>query len=650
MRIYSKSESMPVLADYIRQKLTPEAILEAKRRGYVELEFDPILEDAIGDDYEESIKEIDAELKQLSGGADIDINFLGFDRLFKKLSQLSQSDNGKIVKIRGYVNSGGEIEPMFDEAVFVCRKCNLPTHVPQIDPFKLIPPLECEQPVGRGKCRNIKFDLNTNLSRFRDSRRISVQEMPEDVSGQIPIWKKVIVLKKSLLHKVKVGDLVNVIGVVRVRTKIGEESRFTKFYIEANNIIVKRKELIVAELSKEEIEKIIALSKEPNVYEKLCFNIAYSLNGLELEKEVMLLALVGGVDKNLGDITRRSSIHILLVGDPSVGKSQLLTAVATLAPSGIYSSGTGTSGVGLTAAAIKDDKDWVIAAGIVVLADNGIACIDEIDKMSPEDRVKMHEAMEQQRVTVHKADIHVTLSAKTTIIAAANPLLGRYDANKTIGENIKNLPLTLLSRFDIILVPRDIPNKERDEALAKCIMNEEKGCSTLDRIFFKNYIIYAKSFNPNLTVEAQEEITRFYLEGRQTQSPEDPIQISARQLEALKRLAQAHAKILLKTEAGIDDARAAIRLMTASLSQITKFGTSQSNINLLNNPLDKKTENEVFKDIIKEAGIIDEEDWKNKCISAGMSEVKFKKLVMDYTNKCLISQESFYPKKYRWLG
>ena len=645
------------LKTYVQGRLTPELLNEAKRRGFIEFDFegDTKAESEISDNSDvtvtEKIRIMEQAVKELAG-IDIDVNLVGFENQFKKLSKIGSEDVGNLVRIRGLINAAGFIKPMFEKATFKCRKCNNIIELPQKDPFKIIPPFRCESKVlgsngKQYKCANVKFDIDLEKSQYRDSQKLKIQELPEDVSGQIPVYKEVLVIKKSLLNKVKCGDYVNIIGIVRVRPCFtGQANRFGDTYIEALNIIIKRKEVDVSELSEDDITKVKELSKEPNIYEQLIFNVAPSLHGLTLEKEAILLAMIGGVKKELGDINRRDCVHVLLVGDPSMGKSQLLKSASGLAPSGYYSSGKGTSTAGLTAAVIKEDNDWLVFAGVMVLADKGIACIDEIDKMRPEDREAMHEAMEQQTVSVNKANIHTTLMARTTVISAANPILGRYDPYKTIADNIKNLPVTILSRFDLIFIIIDTTDEEKDKLLVKHVLGESTEFKSIDRALFKNYLIYAKSFNPVITEEAKKSIEDFYLESRRRQNPTDAIPITPRQLESLVRMSEAHAKALFKDKVEAEDSQCAIRLLSESLRQTCKFQTSEADINRVNNPLTKQGKEIIIMDIIEREKILGEDQWRELAIEQGIDEDLFDNTVMKLSNLGKVKVVSFYPKTY----
>jgi replicative DNA helicase Mcm len=306
-------------------------------------------------------------------------------------------------------------------------------------------------------------------------------------------------------------------------------------------------------------------------------SLAPSIYGHDKVKEAILLQMFGGVIKkrDKGDVTR-GDIHILLVGDPGSGKSQLLKKVSVVAPKSRYVSGKGASGAGLTASVVKDEflKGWALEAGALVLANKGICCIDELDKMTKEDQVAMHEGMEQQTITIAKANIQATLKAETTILAAANPKFGRFDPFEMIAKQIELSP-TLLNRFDLIFAIRDLPNRENDEKLASFILQLHKSSEKQDGLIevdlIKKYISYARrKIRPKLTDGALKEIKDFFVSMRNSDSKDSKkaIAISARQLEALIRLSEASAKSELRDKVTKKDSKKAIELVHYSLSQI----------------------------------------------------------------------------------
>jgi len=264
-------------------------------------------------------------------------------------------------------------------------------------------------------------------------------------------------------------------------------------------------------------------------------------------------------------------VNILFVGDPGVAKSEMLKFAAQVAPRGLFASGRGTTAAGLSAAVIREKNVLMLEAGVVVLADNGIAAIDEFDKMRPEDRAALHEQMEQQFVTIAKGGIYATLNARTAILAATNPLLGKYNPFQNLTENI-SLPIPLLSRFDLIFVIKDTPTPSEDERLASHILavHRKRGYNVLPPIEFsllKKYIAYAKKITPTLTKEAEERLKDYYLDLRRRGGAEQ-IGATPRTLESLIRLATARAKILLREQVTEDDALSAIALMNRMVEDV----------------------------------------------------------------------------------
>jgi len=332
------------------------------------------------------------------------------------------------------------------------------------------------------------------------------------------------------------------------------------------------------EVTEEDVRQIELLAKDPEIYDKLIRSMSPSIRGKNKIKEAMVLQMFGGVRKERKDGTKsRGDIHILLIGDPGTGKSQLVKSMAAIAPKARFVSGKGATGAGLTATVVKDEilKGWALEAGALVLANRGILCIDEIDKMSTEDRAAMHEALEQQTISISKANIQATLIARTTVLAAANPKFGRFDPYQSIAQQI-DLPPTLINRFDVIFTLRDIPNRDKDERIARHILLEHQKQGSemiIEKGIFQKYVAYAKQrIKPFLSQEAVEEIKKFYVELRNvpisSESAMRPIPISARQLQALIRMAEASAKLRLDEKVTIEDAKKAIELVKYYLMQV----------------------------------------------------------------------------------
>jgi replicative DNA helicase Mcm len=362
--------------------------------------------------------------------------------------------------------------------------------------------------------------------------------------------------------------------------------------MEASHIEVSGRESEMTAISPEDEEKIKEIAQDPWVHRRLLQSIAPSIYGYENIKESILYLLFGGVTKELPDVRIRGDINVLLVGDPGTGKSQLLQFAAKIAPRGLMTTGRGSTAAGLTAAVVKEGGtgNYVLEAGALVLSDQGICCIDEIDKMREEDRGAIHPAMEQQIVPIAKGGIVATLNARTSILAAANPTLGRYNPYQTIGQNI-NLPVTILSRFDVIFVLKDVPDAERDATMAEHILGLHRSAgstitSPIDPELFRKYISYAKTrVRPLLSEEVVTRFRDFYVKMR-TASVEggeaSAVAITARQLESLVRLAEARAKAHLRTDVTKEDAEAVITLMQTSLEQVgIDVSTGQIDIDIL---------------------------------------------------------------------
>ncbi len=492
----------------------------------------------------------------------------------EQLRKLGSKQMGKLVMIEGIVVRATPVRPMVMQASFKCKRCGTVSRVDQTGSF-LRAPFECSDPSCRQKG---PFEFVQEESSFIDSQDLRLQERPEDLPpGQLPRTLNVKLVGTEIVDLARPGDHVSVVGIVRAvapsRPGIGKLRTFI-LHLDANSLEVLGKEPETSPPSPEEEEKILEISKDPWVHRKIMNSIAPSIYGYEHIKEAIMYLLFGGVSKSLPDITVRGEMNTLLIGDPGTAKSQLLQYVARIAPRGLYTSGRGTTAAGLTAAVIREKGGSMsLEAGALVLADKGIACIDEMDKMRPEDRVAIHEAMEQHTVSVAKGGIVATLNARTAILAAANPALGRYEPHRTVAENI-SLPVTILSRFDLIFVLRDIPNKEADGKMSEHILEiHRKGLSPveapIDPELLRKYVSYAKAIKPLLGNEALKRLGDFYLAMRGASETEgSPVAITARQLESLVRVAEARARAALKKEVSAEDAEAAIAIMKKSLEEV----------------------------------------------------------------------------------
>ncbi|MDP8023119.1 MAG: minichromosome maintenance protein MCM [Nitrososphaeria archaeon] len=488
------------------------------------------------------------------------------DRL--NLRNVSSKYIDKLISIGGMVVRTSEVMPLMKVAAFVCPLGHI-NYVPQSDTI-LRKPAKCAE------CGEKNLELDKTKSTFTDYQVIRIQELPEELpAGQLPQYID-IEIEGDLVNISRPGDRIVVTGIIRADQEKGRR------IVQQSLFKIKLQGLWIEELARgnEKIEitpedeiKILEIARNPNAYEILKNSIAPGIYGHEDIKEALLLLAVGSPQVTLPDgQTLRGDINILLVGDPGTAKSEFLKYVSRLAPRALYTSGRGSTAAGLTAAVVKETNGMMmLEAGAVVLADQGIACIDEFDKMKPEDRSVLHEVMEQQTVSVAKGGIVAMLNARTSILAAANPIFGRYDPYKNLYENV-NLPIPLLTRFDLIYVVRDVPDKEGDEKLAEHILEIRRKSSykiapPIDFMLLRKYIAYTKRVNPSLSEDASKKIKDFYLQMRSL-SQEGTITITARQLETLIRLALARARLLLKSVADEEDADRAIALVKNMLETV----------------------------------------------------------------------------------
>ncbi|MBD3228557.1 MAG: AAA domain-containing protein [Candidatus Lokiarchaeota archaeon] len=514
----------------------------------------------INEEYANSIEEFHARFKNLEPTNRIN------------LRKIRSSHIGKLIQVSGILTRANKVTPLMVRGVFRCLSCNDAIIPVDQEDNEFTRPLRCPNCDRKGP-----FKLLLDRSSYIDWQKIRVQEKPEELpAGQLPRFIDGYLLE-DIVDKARPGERVTLVGILKAKQISTQQGKLTIFrtYIDINHIEKQEVEIEHLDISTEEEERIKELANDPWIYRKLVRSIAPSIYGLEEIKEALLLLLFSGVSRTRSDGTiRRGQVHILFVGDPGVGKSQLLKSSAEIAPRGIYTSGKGSTAAGLTAAVLrdKDTGNLSLEAGVLVLADRGIACIDEFDKMRSEDRVAIHEAMEQLSISIAKAGIIASLNSRTSILAAANPYYGRYDEYKTVAENIKKLPPTLLSRFDLIFILKDRPNPTNDERMADFILSSEENPPDppIDRETLKNYIYYAKkNFRPRITPTAVNEIKSFYLETRTAGAePDTPVPITARYLEAMIRLAEARAKMALHEEVTVEDAQAVIQLMRYSLRQV----------------------------------------------------------------------------------
>mmetsp|Transcript_7111 Transcript_7111/g.9835 ORF Transcript_7111/g.9835 Transcript_7111/m.9835 type:complete len:799 (-) Transcript_7111:365-2761(-) len=614
----------------------------------------PAFEQAV----KEAIQVLDTNNEQNAKDPDIEY-FVGIEGSFGSHHvsprQLAATFIGSLVLVEGIVTKCSVVRPKLVKSVHHCAKTN-EQHVRYYRDaisHSLIGsttggsgmgfPTSTSYPTKDDQGNPLSSEYG--LSVYRDHQMITIQEMPEKApAGQLPCSVDVI-LENDLVDKVKPGDRIQVCGIYKglPQKPTGHSTGLFRTVIVANNVKLLAKEIAGPVITDQDIKNIKKASQKQNVFEALSQSLAPSIYGHEYIKKAVLLLLLGGAEKNLENKTHlRGDINILLIGDPSTAKSQMLRFVLHTAPLAISTTGKGASGVGLTASVVHDTEtgERRLEAGAMVLADRGVVCIDEFDKMDTDDRVAIHEVMEQQTVTIAKAGIHATLNARCSVLAAANPIYGQYDRHKKPTENIA-LPDSLLSRFDLLFILLDNLNPEHDRLIAdhvlrmhryKSIAEDESGSHDIDIFdtihevneeeeeestpvfqkydkllhgnkkkqeifsipFIKKYILYAKTkVTPVLTDEARNFINNAYANLRSKDNMKT-LPITTRTLETIIRLATAHAKCRLSQEVAESDAAVAMEIMNYALfhdttvEDLQPLSNNNNNNNNDNQPKNKR--------------------------------------------------------------
>uniref|UniRef100_K3W9A1 DNA replication licensing factor MCM7 n=1 Tax=Globisporangium ultimum (strain ATCC 200006 / CBS 805.95 / DAOM BR144) TaxID=431595 RepID=K3W9A1_GLOUD len=561
-------------------------------------------------------QELAQQTQQSSGSAEVNANNIFPPALMRRfevriipgvktkavpIREVKAGKVGSLVRIKGMVTRVSNVKPLLTVATYTCESCAYEVYQ-EVNSRQFNPLVQCPSDRCKTNQQNGRLIMQTKASKFDKYQEVKFQELPDQVPmGHIP-RSLTVYLRGELTRTCEPGALITICGIFLPLPYSAQRQMqmglITETYLEATDVINHKKRYSSMESSEEMENEVLKLQESGSVYEMLSQSIAPEIYGHEDVKKALLLLMIGGVTKRMDEGMRlRGDINILLMGDPGVAKSQLLKHITTIAPRGVYTTGKGSSGVGLTAAVVRDTmtKEMTLEGGALVLADMGICAIDEFDKMEEGDRTAIHEVMEQQTVSIAKAGITTTLNARTSVLAAANPIYGRYNKKLSASQNI-NLPNALLSRFDLLFLLLDVANYENDEALARHITyvhrfskNPEMNFEPVRADVLRYFIAIAKQYQPSIPESLCGYIVEAYVTLRQQDVNEHARQrqfsrgasmgandanhaqtaMTARQLLSILRLSQALARLRFATEVIHQDVDEAIRLVYVSKSSLS---------------------------------------------------------------------------------
>ncbi|XP_073307306.1 DNA replication licensing factor MCM2 [Primulina huaijiensis] len=526
--------------------------------------------------------------------------------VYDQIRNIRQIHLNTMIRIGGVVTRRTGVFPQLQQVKYDCNKCGTVLGPFFQNSYSEVKVGSCPECQSKGP-----FTVNIEQTIYRNYQKLTLQESPGIVpAGRLPRYKEVILLN-DLIDCARPGEEIEVTGIYtnNFDLSLNTKNGFPVFatVIEANYVTKKHDLFSAYKLTEEDKGEIEKLAKDPRIGERIIKSIAPSIYGHEDIKTAIALAMFGGQEKNVeGKHRLRGDINVLLLGDPGTAKSQFLKYVEKTGQRAVYTTGKGASAVGLTAAVHKDPvtREWTLEGGALVLADRGICLIDEFDKMNDQDRVSIHEAMEQQSISISKAGIVTSLQARCSVIAAANPVGGRYDSSKTFAQNVEFTD-PIVSRFDILCVIKDVVDPVTDEMLAQFVVDshcksQPKGanlgdrsttnsqddvqasigkteCEIIPQELLKKYITYAKlNVFPRLHHADLDKLTQVYAELRRESSHGQGVPIAVRHIESMIRMSEAHARMHLRQHVIQEDVDMAIRVLLESFISTQKFGVQKA--------------------------------------------------------------------------
>ncbi|KAF4362529.1 hypothetical protein F8388_011356 [Cannabis sativa] len=532
--------------------------------------------------------------------------------VYDQIRNIRQIHLNTMIRIGGVVTRRSGVFPQLQQVKYDCNKCGTILGPFFQNSYSEVKVGSCPECQSKGP-----FTINIEQTIYRNYQKLTLQESPGIVpAGRLPRYKEVILLN-DLIDCARPGEEIEVTGIYtnNFDLSLNTKNGFPVFatVVEANYVTKKQDLFSAYKLTQEDKKEIEKLAKDPRIGERIVKSIAPSIYGHEDIKTALALAMFGGQEKNVeGKHRLRGDINVLLLGDPGTAKSQFLKYVEKTGQRAVYTTGKGASAVGLTAAVHKDPvtREWTLEGGALVLADRGLCLIDEFDKMNDQDRVSIHEAMEQQSISISKAGIVTSLQARCSVIAAANPVGGRYDSSKTFSQNVE-LTDPIISRFDILCVVKEIDAMQdvvdpiADEMLARFVVDshfksQAKGAHIEDKTFsesqddvqmsgepadpeilsqdmLKKYITYAKlNVFPRLHDADMEKLTHVYAELRRESSNGQGVPIAVRHIESMIRMSEAHARMHLRQHVTEEDVDMSIRVLLDSFISTQKFGVQKA--------------------------------------------------------------------------